>query len=204
MYTTEIGIHGGGSLAKVDAGTTTPLQTQENFGITLRYLFNQRISLMSDWSRTTVIGSVQHSLPDLHPGNFDVNQHINMLDLGIAFNFFDYGKADNILKSSNLSPYLMTGIGLIDNSGTLRSDGIHWSIPVAFGVKVKLSKKVHLSFQLTHRWLRNFDGLEGVPELNNPAGLNGSNFFRNDQLTTASLALTLNMFRKRCECMNYQ
>ncbi len=204
MYVTEIGIHGGGSLAQIDAGQATPLQSQESFGVTLRYLFNQRISLISDWSHTSIKGSVQHRMPDFYPGNFDINQRINMLDLGVAFNFLDYGKVDNILRSSDISTYLMTGIGLIDNSGVLRPDGLYWSIPVAFGVKYKLTKKVHLSFQLTHRWLRNFDGLEGIAEFNNPAGLNGNNFFRNDQMTTASVAITLNMFRKKCDCMNYQ
>lgn len=204
IYTTEIGIHGGGSLAIVDVDAINITGVRPNVGATFRYLFNQRIGIMADIHRTSVKGNFEHRYGVLYPGFIPVSHFVHALDVSFAFNFLDYGKVDNILKSSNYSTYLFAGIGIVDVAGKLNVNDIAPTIPFGIGMKVKLDTRIHLNLQLTHRLIVGNDRIENNVTMGNPVQLNGSNIFKNDQLTTATIGLTLNMFRRNCRCMNYQ
>jgi hypothetical protein len=202
-YTTEVGFHGGGSLFQGDLGVSTPAIPEVNYGLTFRYLFNKRISLLADYSRTVLQGKFEHQLPAMFPGNFVLNNNLHMMDLVMAFNFLDYGKVDNILKSSNYSTYLFAGLGFVDPTGMMSFNELHMSMPLGIGLKLKMSKRMHMNLQLTHRLMFRNDGLEREVAMNNPVGINGTNIFNNDQMSTLSLGITYNLFRRPCKCLNY-
>jgi len=46
----------------------------------------------------------------------------------------------------------------------------------------------------------NLEGLEGAGKFDNPAELNGSNIFNNDMLSTLSIGITFNIWKKKCDC----
>lgn len=201
-YTTEIGIHGGGSYFWGDM-TRLPLkELKPDLGLSIRYLFNQRISLQADYHNTRLEGNYTHRLNQLYPGSILLNRELNMFDVGMTFNFLDYEKLDHILKSSDYSVYLFAGVGVVGNGGLTDFRSYRMSLPLGIGLKVKLAKRLHFNFQLTHRLMTSYDGLEGVAAMNNPSGNNGSNPFNNDQLTTATVGLSFNIFRRACDCMN--
>jgi hypothetical protein len=202
-FTTEIGFHGGGSLFQGDLGISTPAIPKVNYGLTFRYLFNKRISLLADFSMTEVKGKFEHQLPSLYPGTVTLNNKLNILDLVMAFNFLDYGKVDNILKSSNYSTYLFAGLGFVDPTGVMGLNEVHMSLPLGIGLKLKMSKRTHMTVQLTHRFMLYNDGLERDITMNDPAGINGTNIDNNDQISTLSLGITYNLFRRPCKCLNY-
>lgn len=201
-YTTEIGIHGGGSYFQGDMTRLALKELKSDVGLSFRYLFNQRISLQADYHSTRLEGVYTHRLNQLFPGSVSLNRGLNMFDLGFTFNFLDYEKLDHILKSSDYSFYLFAGLGVVSNESIIDFRSYHLSLPLGIGFKLKLAKRLHLNFQLTHRLLTNYDGLEGVAAMNNPTGNNGSNPFNNDQLTTATVGLSFNIFRRACDCMN--
>lgn len=202
-FTTEIGVHGGGFSFIGDVQPVIPDQLKVNYGFTFRYLFNQRISLLADFNRTSISGNFLHSMPDIYSGTYALKQPLNMLDLAFAFNFLDYGKVDNILKSSNFSTYLFGGLGVVDLGGNFNTANMHLTIPLGIGFKVKLARRLHTSIQFTHRLMIGYDGLEGENDMNNPVGLNGNNIFNNDHPVTLAVSLTYNMFRRNCKCQNY-
>lgn len=203
IYTTEIGIHGGGSYFTGDFKSAPQANIKPDFGVTLRYLFNQRLSLMADYHNTELKGTFQQPLDILESTEIALDQKINMLDLCLAINFFDYGQLDYILKSSNFTAFIMGGIGIVEESKGIDGSRIHFSIPFGMGFKLKLSERWHLNLQWTHRLLPATDGLEGNRDFNNPLGLNGSNIFNNDNAGTCTLGISYSLFKRNCKCMNY-
>lgn len=201
IYTTEIGLHGGGSYFLGDVKLKS-LDFQSDYGITFRYVFNQRLSLLADYHNTSISGDYVQPNENISSPNVTINQKLNTLDLAFAFNFMDYGQLDYILNSSNHSAYLFMGIGLIQLPDNNISN-LNFSIPVGFGYKFKLSNRLHLNLQWTHR-LMLADNIEGHVALNNPLQLNGTNKFNNDHLGTATIGLSYGLFRRKCKCLNYK
>ena len=68
-------------------------------------------------------------------------------------------------------------------------------------MKVKLGQRCNLNVQWTTRLLL-ADNLEGVKTLNNPGGLNGSNPFNNDLLSTLTVGISFDIWKKLCDCEN--
>ena len=201
IYTTEIGLHGGGSYFLGDVKLKS-FDLQPDYGITFRYVFNQRLFLQADYNQTSISGNYVQPDENMSNPNVTINQSLNTLDFTFAFNFMDYGQLDYILNSSNHSAYLFMGVGLIhmpDNN----INNLNFSIPVGFGYKFKLSNRLHLNLQWTHR-LMLADNIEGHAALNNPLQLNGSNIFNNDHLGTGIIGLSYGLFRRKCKCLNYK
>lgn len=201
IFTTEIGFHGGGSYFIGDVKTQL-IDIRPDYGFTIRHLFNQRLSLQADFNQTSIGGSFQQHFDSLFTRDASLDQKINMLDFSFVFNFLDYGQLDHVLKSSNYSAYLFAGVGLVQQD---KADFNHlnFSIPFGVGFKVKLSKRLHLNLQWTHR-LMLYDRLEGQDYLDNPLGLNGTNNYNNDQAGTATIGLSYGLFQRNCKCLNYK
>lgn len=68
-------------------------------------------------------------------------------------------------------------------------------------MKLKLGNRFNINLQWANRLLLT-DNLEGVSTLNNANGLNGSNVFHNDLLSTLTVGISLDVWRKECNCMN--
>ena len=179
IFTTEVGFHGGESYFIGDVRTQLK-DIKPDYGFTVRHLFNQRLSLQADFNHTSINGSFEQHYDSLFTSGASLDKKINMLDFSFVFNFLDYGQLDHVLKSSNYSAYLFR-----------------------IGFKVKLSKRLHLNMQWTHR-LMLYDRLEGQDYLENPLGLNGNNNFNNDQAGTVTIGLSYGLFQRNCKCLNYK
>lgn len=201
IFTTEIGVHGGGSYFIGDVKTPA-FDIKQDYGFTFRRLFNQRIALQADYNHTSIGGSYAQRFDSLFTADANLNQQINLLDLSFVFNFLDYGQLDHVLKSSNYSAYIFAGIGIVQQD-KIDFNNVHFSIPFGMGLKAKLAKRLHLNLQWTHR-LMLYDRLEGQDYLDNPLGLNGSNYFNNDQVGTVTLGLSYGLFQRSCKCLNYK
>ncbi|MDD4198140.1 MAG: DUF6089 family protein [Paludibacter sp.] len=201
IYTTEIGFHGGGSYFVGDVKAKF-FDFQSDYGMIFRYVFNQRMTLQTDFNSTTIAGDYIQPIENLSNPEITINQNMYSLDFTFGFNFLDYGQLDYVLKSSNHTAYLFAGIGMIQLYNKNFND-LNFSIPFGFGYKFKLSKRLHLNLQWTHR-LMLADNIEGRGELDNPLQLNGSNIFKNDHLGTATIGLSYSLFRKKCKCLNYK
>lgn len=75
-----------------------------------------------------------------------------------------------------------------------------FSYPVGLGYKFMLGERLNLNLSWSNRLLLT-DKMEGKSALNNANGLNGSNIFNNDLLSTFSVGLTYNIWKKSCNCL---
>ena len=201
IYTTEIGFHGGGSYFVGDVKAKKS-DYQPDYGVTFRYVFNQRLSFQADYNNTSILGDYVLPIENIYNPNVTINQQINTLDFTFAFNFFDYGQLDYVLMSSNHSAYLFGGVGLMQLQNDNFSD-LNFSIPFGMGYKFKLTERLHLNLQWTHR-LMLADNIEGLAQLDDPLQLNGSNILNNDHLGTVTIGLSYGLFRRKCKCLNYK
>ncbi len=199
-YTSEIGIHGGGSYFLGDVNLKL-LDIQPDFGLLYRYIFNPRIALQADFNHTMIAGDYTQRNSQLSPAAVRIDQNINALDFSFAFNFFDYVKYDYVMKSSNHTLYIFLGVGLAHLHANTHQ--VAASLPIGLGYKFKLANRLHLNVQATHRLMLD-DNLEGNPDLNNALGLNGTNVLNNDHLGTFTIGLSYSMFKKKCDCLNYK
>lgn len=201
IFTTELGFHGGESyfIGDVRSGLK---DYRPDYGFTIRHLFNQRLSLQADFHHTSINGSFKQHYDSLFTSSANLDNKINMLDFSFVFNFLDYGQLDHVLKSSNYSAYLFAGVGVVlENKIDLSK--LNYSVPFGIGFKVKLSKRLHLNMQWTHR-LMLYDRLEGQDYLNDTLGLNGNNNYNNDQAGTVTIGLSYGLFQRNCKCLNYK
>ena len=201
IYTTELGVHGGGSYFIGDVKTPS-FDSRPDFGFMYRRIFNQRIALQADYNQTSIGGKYSQRYDSLFTVVANLKQQINMLDISFVFNFLDYGQLDHVMNSSNYSTYIFAGIGVVQQD-KLSFNNLNFSIPVGIGFKVKLAKRLHLNLQWTHR-LMLYDRLEGQDYLDDPLGLNGSNNYNNDQAGTVTLGLSYGLFLRSCKCLNYK
>ncbi len=118
-----------------------------------------------------------------------------MLKFCGEFNFFDLERNPYKRLSKTFSPYIFAGVGVI------YSDSLKASIPFGIGMKVKLSHRWNLNVQWSNR-LSFGDNLEGVNKLNNTSNLNGTNLFNNDLLSTLTLGISYDIWKKDCGCEN--
>jgi len=182
-YHAEIGINGGGSYYLGDANSQLFKNTQLAYSGFFRYCFDARLAAKVELTNTTV------------SGNGFKNQ-ILATDVCGEFNFFDLEKNEYKLFSKTFSPYIMGGFGGVAYSGSFAM-----SIPFGIGMKVKLGNRLNFNAQWASRLVL-ADNLEGLQALNNPKGLNGTNIFNNDIVSTFTVGISIDIWRKRCDCEN--
>ena len=73
------------------------------------------------------------------------------------------------------------------------------SIPFGVGFKMMIGDRLNLNVIWSSRMMFS-DDLEGKKVFNDPAKLNGTNIFNNDMLSTLSVGITLNIWKKKCDC----
>jgi len=182
-YRAEIGLNGGGSYYLGDANSQLFKNTQFAYSGFFRFCINPRLAAKIEIANTNVSGT-----------GFKIQALAT--DVCGEFNFFDLEKNEYKQFSKTFSPYIFGGFG-----GVVYAQSFTMSIPFGVGMKVKLGKRWNLNAQWTTRLLL-ADNLEGLPELNNTNGLNGANPYNNDLLSTLTIGLSFDIWRKRCECEN--
>jgi len=203
-YRAEIGISGGGAYYLGDANSVVFNSTQLSYGAYFRYRFNPRIALKAEFGSTKIKGTFNefNNLTEI------VENPVKSFDLTGEFNFFDLEKNEYKQYSKIFSPYIFAGVGIMSYNGMNQKDSTNisaqkltLSIPFGLGMKVKLGNRWNLNVQWTTRLLL-ADNLENIAELNNKNNLNGSNPFNNDFLSTLTVGIGFDIWKKHCDCLN--
>jgi hypothetical protein len=198
-YRAEIGVSGGGSFYLGDANDVLFKNTQVAYGAFFRYRFNPRISLKAEIDGTKIGGTFTY----LNNQSISLNNPVYTFDLTGEFNFFDLEKNAYKRFSKIFSPYIFAGVGMMNYSYTdstgNKTNPAGISIPFGIGIKVMLAKRWNLNIQWSDRLLF-ADNLEGLPKLNNPNGFNGNNPFNNDHLSTVTVGISFDIWKKQCDC----
>lgn len=199
-YFAEIGVHGGSSYYLGDANNVLFKNAQLSYGLIYRQKFNPRLAAHLSWNSTAVAGK---GIVD--NVNIPFNNRVNAFDLAGEFNFFSYERKEYLPFSKTFTPFVFAGVGtVIGNSIETRlSEKITLpfgvSIPFGVGFKMMLGDRLNLNIMWSNRLMFN-DNLEGKADFNDHAGLNGTNIFNNDMLSTLSVGITLNIWKKKCDC----
>ena len=188
-YFAEIGVHGGSSYYLGDANNVLFKNAQLSYGLIYRQKFNPRLAAHLSWNSTIVAGS--GLIDDV---NIPFNNRVNAFDLAGEFNFFSYERKEYLPFSKTFTPFIFAGVG-----GALGGSVATMSLPFGVGFKMMLGDRLNLNIMWSNRLMFN-DNLEGKADFNDHAGLNGTNIFNNDMLSTLSVGITLNIWKKKCDC----
>lgn len=188
-YFAEIGVHGGSSYYLGDANNVLFKNAQLSYGLIYRQKFNPRLAAHLSWNSTAVAGK---GIVD--NVNIPFNNRVNAFDLAGEFNFFSYERKEYLPFSKTFTPFIFAGVG-----GALGNSVATMSLPFGVGFKMMLGDRLNLNIMWSNRLMFN-DNLEGKADFNDHAGLNGTNIFNNDMLSTLSVGITLNIWKKKCDC----
>jgi len=205
VYKAEIGIMGGGSFYLGEANSLLFNNMQPDYGGFLRYIISPRFALRGELGITNIV-----AYKDATKRTYLFNNSLNTFDVCGEFNFFDLEDKPYKRLSKTFSPYIFTGFGgMTDLYVGQNIPEISWVFGA--GMKVMLTKRLNLNVQWSNRLLLSIlkvngiyysDYMEGIPTLNNPQGLNGNNIFNNDLLSTFTVGLSLDIWKKPCKCMD--
>ena len=205
-FRAEVGLLGGVAYYLGDANHTLFRNITPAFGAVFRYNFDTRFSARAEFTHTTVRGDGFTS----EGLGFTFNGQVQALDFAGEFNFFDLENNPHRRFSQIFSPYIFVGIGAmrycyvgdIHIHSECQGKRFNLSMPFGVGMKVKLGNRLNLNAQWSKRLLF-ADNLEGVSVLNNPHGLNGRNPLNNDMLSTFTIGLTFDIWRRQCICIGF-
>ena len=189
-YFAEIGVHGGSSYYLGDANNVLFKNAQLSYGLIYRQKFNPRLAAHLSWNSATVAG--KGSIDNVN--NISFNNRVNAFDLAGEFNFFSYERKEYLPFSKTFTPFIFAGVG-----GALGNSVATMSLPFGVGFKAMLGDRLNLNIMWSNRLMFN-DNLEGKADFNDHAELNGTNIFNNDMLSTLSVGITLNIWKKKCDC----
>jgi len=193
-YRAEIGINAGGSYYLGEGNSTLFANMQPAFSGFLRYRFDPRFAARIELTGATVAGA-----------GFTKNP-VWATDFCGEFNFFDFEKNQYKRFSKTFTPYIFTGLGMMTAvyKGQISPE---LSIPFGVGMKVKISNRWNFNVQWSNR-LMFADNLEGTTapgasdSFNNPKSLNGSNILNNDLLSSFTVGISFDFWKKECDCHN--
>lgn len=189
-YKAELGICGGASYYIGDATSIyfNLLNIRELSGGFLRYRIDNRVAVRGELVLSGIAGD----------GISD--NGVLSGDIVGEYNFFELEKNPYKRFSKIFSPYIFAGAGLMSyyyDSKNL----INPNLTMGIGMKLKLGNRWNLNLQWSNRLLL-ADNLEGIAQYNNKNGLNGLNIFNNDLLSSLTLGVSFDIWKKECNCMN--
>lgn len=149
-YRMEIGAMGGGSFYMGDANSTLLQETHPAYSLMARYNINRRFVCLANVGIAEISGSTR-GYNDLYPNGVDLDFHRKVIDAGLhfEFNFYEYGAAEFIPGSSNISPYVFAGLGLTGYKTD--ADRVTANIPFGIGIKWKLPKRFNIGIECSYR-----------------------------------------------------
>ena len=188
-YRAEIGIIGGTSYYIGDASSTyfNYQNIRPALGGFFRYRIDNRIAFKAELISTLIAGS-------------GIENQAYAGDIVGEYNFFDLEQDPYKQFSKIYSPYILAGVGLI-NYNYLTVNMTNPSFIFGLGMKLKLGNRLNLNLQWSNRILT-ADDIESVAKYNNPNNLNGSNIFNNDFVSSLTIGISFDIWKKECNCMN--
>ncbi len=181
-YLAEVGVNGGISYLIDDKNSILFNEPAFDFGLIYRQNFNERLSAHIEWNSTG-----QHYFNNLNTPTNKIS--LNMIDMCGEFNFFDIVKKQYKPNSRSFSPYIFAGAGFAFNQNV---SGMN--IPFGVGFKYKTGSRINFNAKWAHRLMFN-DLIEGVK-----SELNGTNFMNNDVISTFTVGVSYDFWKRPCDC----
>jgi len=222
VYVAEIGFNTGGSFYIGDANSQLFNNTQFAFGPFIRYNVDPRFSVKAEMGFTQIV-----QYYDLAKTNKWFQNPIKSIDICAEYNFFDLEKLDYKLFSKTFSPYIFAGGGAMEflydkyNPNANKTDPLPIFV-FGVGMKIMVTKGINFNFQWSNRLLISDSGdtmegfstlnhslpitkknpIEGQPDIVLNPNPNGSNPFNNDLLSTMTVGISFDIWKKQCDCLN--
>ena len=201
-YRAELGVSTGLSYYIGDLNSIPLNNMQGAFGGFGRYKLNNRVAFRGELNTTQVVVSI--------PTKPNYGHWVTSGEVCGEFNFFDLEKSQYKRDSRTFSPFISGGLGLmIDVYSGQTTPEIF--LPLGLGCKLILNERWNLNILWAHKLLLpiikvngeyHADNLENKPGYNNYYYLNGTNTFNDDLLSTITVGLSMNIWRKECDCRN--
>ena len=205
-YLCELGLQGGIGYYVGDATPHIFMNPREAYGLQFRYKFTKRWAIQAKLSGQRVYGTNNRVTP---VSSFE-NRLYNFDIIG-EFNFFRFGSDKNYDdRIKPYTPYIFLGIGTgisMKDADLAKGKPVPlWSgiyIPFGIGFKWKFSDRWGLNIAWQHN-IYCSDNIEGVKELDDPNGLNGSNIMNMDLtgMLTVGVVVEFGQAKKPCRICN--
>lgn len=114
-----------------------------------RYLMDTRWALRAQLTYASISGN-SGDMENVYPGHAVYDFKANLYDLGFRgeFNFFGYGIGETYKRLKRWTPFMSLGVGVsVSSCGGKTAAG--FNIPMGFGFKYKLKRRVNLSAEFT-------------------------------------------------------
>lgn len=161
-YRYEGGVQGGVSGYLGDLNQSNVLKRPGySAGLLFRYLINKRFAVKADLTTASISGNsddFSNKFPD--DAHYEFSE--KYFDLGVAFefNFLNFGMNDDYRKLKRITPYLSLGLGVTYST----SKAFVPNIPISFGAKYKLTRRLNLGLEVRARMMLG-DGVDGMKDL---------------------------------------
>lgn len=204
----EVGVFGGGSNSIGDVGSTAFIAPKKiAVGGIFRWNRSPRHSYRASLIYTTMFGNDHLSSdPKRELRGYNFNARALEVSAGIEFTFLDF---DLHRRSFNFSPYLYTGVSMLNHpnffysnnrlvSEKTRSNA--FGIPIALGLKVTLTEHFIFGMEIAARYTFS-DEIDGsVPDSEELNFLKFGNFNNTDWYVFSGFTLTYTFGRNPCFC----
>lgn len=119
------------------------------FNLEGRYLMDSRWSLRAQFTYATISGN-SGDMENVFPGHAVYDFKANVYDLGFRgeFNFFPYGIGETYKRLKRWTPFMSLGVG-VSVSSCAGNTAAGFNIPMGFGFRYKLKRRVNLSAEFT-------------------------------------------------------
>lgn len=186
-YRCEFGVFGGLSYYVGDANAHVFQHVSAAYGAQFRYKFTPRWSLKAKAQYTHVGYQWEETLH---------RAQLAQIDAVAEYNFFRLSLNGIERAARSYSPYVFVGVG-----AALHGDLKHFGpyLPFGFGLKWQMSSRWSMNIEWQHE-LFFCDNVEGLEVLDNTMGLNGSNFLKNDLVSTLTVGIGFHFLRVKPIC----
>lgn len=160
------------------------------------YRFDTRWLIRGSLTGASLSGSNKKAANMLPGGMYDFNGGFYALDARAEFNFFSFGIGETYKRLKRWTPYLGVGLGAAMSSVN-KSTNFAMTIPMAAGVRFKVSERVNLGAEWT--FMKVFgDKVDGYSDL---TGIKTDFIRHTDWVSTIQIYFTYE-FGRRCTACN--
>jgi hypothetical protein len=214
FYRLEVGAQAGMGYYMGELSPCAFVSVSEVYGAQVRAKIDQRWSLQVKGQRQRVINQIEVS----NVWGLTSGVYVNPMwhfDATAEFNFFRFGLDPYNIHTRSLTPFMFVGVGFTAyNKLASQMDSYPMSeitaeghmgyamyIPVGVGLKWKFAERWQLQMAWQHNlYMVDGDGLEGIKDLNDSYGLNGSNVMNNDVTSTITVGLVFELAADKKIC----